>query len=486
MNNDSPFLTPVNKLSPLGGDFDAANRIAHPSQVVSIPVHTIAIDSRERNCKVYPSPSYYKIPIGDVYKNITSLELKGSVIPRTSYNIHSTNNYIDFSVGDSITEIKITNGGSGYITPPNVTISAPFFPGTQATATAIIDPSSKTVVSIVVVIPGSGYSNTKPAFIYIDKPTFANSGSYNATAEIVVGTHYSAKLRVGEYSLGGNPVPPATSPTGILAEIQNAMNYAVNGAPYDPTSTSPFAVRAVNQYPELGATVGTPEAFNTNATKFNRIQITNVNNDYWELLFCTGKHKEQSSYRVLGYQLQNQYQPTATLAVTATGGELIPAGMTLRGMFDYNLTDIPTYVIMSFWADMQPFERLESSDESLNMKFATLVFDATQTDVIKNTSADTANGGSIENIGNIDYLIGSLGKGTFYTAPGTLRPLKGFDFDQKKILFNPPLSKFGSIGVQFSKQGPGGTKAEIEDFHGEEHLLIFEITASDQQTGRRS
>ena len=70
-------------------------------------------------------------------------------------------------------------------------------------------------------------------------------------------------------------------------EIQNAMNYAVNVGVYNPTSSSPFAVRLVSQYPELDATPGTPESFDTNGCRFNRIQIINVLSETWEFLWCS-------------------------------------------------------------------------------------------------------------------------------------------------------------------------------------------------------
>ena len=77
----------------------------------------------------------------------------------------------------------------------------------------------------------------------------------------VVGTRYKALLRPGNYTIGGNNTSGVTTtPTGLLLEIQNAMNYAVNGGAYDPVSVSPFAVRLVSQYPTIDAVPGTPEA----------------------------------------------------------------------------------------------------------------------------------------------------------------------------------------------------------------------------------
>ena len=58
---------------------------------------------------------------------------------------------------EGVQSIKITNGGSQY-TGATVTIGAPTeFDGVQATATAIIDPVSKTIIDIVVTEAGAGY-----------------------------------------------------------------------------------------------------------------------------------------------------------------------------------------------------------------------------------------------------------------------------------------------------------------------------------------
>ena len=58
--------------------------------------HIFVVDSRQRDCKLYPTPSNYRIPVDQIYKNITSIELKGAVLPKTAYGVHDSNNVIDF------------------------------------------------------------------------------------------------------------------------------------------------------------------------------------------------------------------------------------------------------------------------------------------------------------------------------------------------------------------------------------------------------
>ena len=458
-------------------DFSRQERVVHPSEKIVIPEHTFVIDSRQRDTSVYPSPSYYTVELGQVYKNITSIELKGSVIPRSSSNVHSTNKYIDFSIGSTVTSIKLTGSGSGYTSAPVVSIDAPLNAGVQATATAIVNLTSGTITSIVIGVAGSGYSRSRPPNIYIAGPS--TSGGRTATASAYVGTLYSAELRTGQYVIGGNPIPPATRPTDLIAEIQNAMNYAVNGSPYQPSSTGPFQVRIVSKYPEFGATLGTPEYYDTNGCLYNRISITNTNSDYWELLWITGPNTKRSAINLMGFSNIDLYAPFSTPIVTAGGGTLISAGTTYKSQNDYDLLADPQYVIISFWANEENFERIESLNESLNRKFGTLIFDANNSNVLTDLS------GTTEIINSTDYLIGPVTKGSFYTGPGNLRPLKGFDFDQKKLEFSPAVGKLSHITIQFTKFGSSTGSPEYYDFAGRNHLLIFGIRSNDANSAQR-
>jgi hypothetical protein len=468
----NPNFPNISSIVDGAGEFSRTTAATHPSSTITIGKHIFVVDSRQRDCKLYPSPSYYRIDMGDTFKNISSIELKGCILPKSSYNIHSSNKYIDFVIGNSVTLITITNGGSGYTVAPTVTISSPTS-GTTATANATINTRGE-VSSIAIVVAGSGYSASKPPLISISAPPYSTY-SKTATAVATIGTLYTATLREGNYTLGGNPTPGTTTiPTGLLLELQNAMNYAVNGGAYNPASVSPFVVRAVSQYPDLYATAGTPQAFDTNACPFNRIQITNVLSSPWEILWCSGPNSTRNMRRVTGFEWMDSTRYVSTPAVNAGAGNLIPAGTTYRGSFDYDLIDDPNYAIMSFWAvSDESFERIQSKPVGgLNRAFATLVYDANLPENLMDL------GGTSESISSTKYLLGSLGKGAFWLPQGTTKPLKGFDFDQKYLSFTPPLGKLSQLNIMFSKYGqkPGG-EDELYDFQGRDHLLVFEFTS---------
>ena len=60
-------------------------------------------------------------------------------------------------------------------------------------------------------------------------------------------------------------------------------------------------------------------------------------------------------------------------------------------------------------------------------------------------------------------------------------------FDQKIIIFPQPVAQISNIAVQFTKYSKLNSplSEELYNFHGKEHLLIFEITCADPMTGRR-
>lgn len=450
-------------------------RATHPSQEVYTVSKTIVIDSRQRNTRMYPHPSYYRLNLDDVFKNISSIELKGVLIPKTSYNIHNTNNKIDFAIGDFVNYIKITNPGSGYTSPPTIFITNPENTGVNATAFSYIN-TSGSIYNISITDNGSGYIPGNPPAVIISPPNDSKRG-VQAKAEAVVGIHYTAVLREGEYIIGGNPIPPSTSPSNLLLEIQNAMNYAVNGGNYDPISVSPFAVRIVSQYPTLNAVPGSPEYFDTNCCKYNRIQITNVNSNIWELLWGTGVNKLRSANSVLGFNITNSGIGVNTVSINTVNGELIPAGTTIRANFDYNLLNDPDFVIMSLELGDETMDRIKSFNEGLDQQFATLLFDSNTPETLQDLS------GNSSYVNNVNYLEGNLTRGTFWRDAGRIKPLKGYDFDVKKFSFKPPKGKVSSMMVKFTKFGSmQGGEPIYYDFSGREHTLIFEVGSTDQRS----
>jgi predicted porin len=89
-------------------------QVTAPSKEVYSVTKSIVVDSRQRNCARYKNPAFYTLDLDYTFKNITSIELKGAIFPKSSYNIHTSNNKIDFVVGDFITSFHIIDGGAGY------------------------------------------------------------------------------------------------------------------------------------------------------------------------------------------------------------------------------------------------------------------------------------------------------------------------------------------------------------------------------------
>ena len=66
--------------------------------------------------------------------------------------------------------------------------------------------------------------------------------------------------------------------------------------------------------------------------------------------------------------------------------------------------------------------------------------------------------------------------------------MKGADFDRKIVEFPQPIAQITDLNIRFTKFAKitgQNTNAELYDFHGKEHLLLFEITCGDLMTGKR-
>jgi len=95
----------------------------------------------------------------------------------------------------------------------------------------------------------------------------------------------------------------------------------------------------------------------------------------------------------------------------------------------------------------------------------------------------SSSSGSIVNVSGVQYLQGPTGKGTFWRTAGAVKPIKGYDFDSKKLTFKPPIGKVGSITVMFTKFGyRSGGVPQFYNMEGREHLLMFELSATDQRS----
>jgi len=94
--------------------------------------------------------------------------------------------------GKTVTSIAVDNGGAGYNSPPQVTITGGGFKE-EATATAVV--SGGTVQSITVTSAGTGYVNTPT--VTIASPPFGGSGQQaTATATLSAPVKYGVKFNI--------------------------------------------------------------------------------------------------------------------------------------------------------------------------------------------------------------------------------------------------------------------------------------------------
>ena len=152
---------------------------------------------------------------------------------------------------------------------------------------------------------------------------------------------------------------------------------------------------------------------------------------------------------------------------------------------------------MDLQIDRQRMSRVKSNSTDINDKFAVIYFDTNAPNVladlgvgfdpveIQGTAAETVSmWGSIQaSTGGIRVLSGPQGKYqrhetgsssvsalTGYNGSGAVKPLKGTDFNQKIMKFNPPLGNVHEFTVAFYKNA-----GILYDFKGQEHKLEFEI-----------
>ena len=317
------------------------NRVTHPADKPIIAKHIFAIDSRQRDYNFFPHANNYNIPIPDRYRNVTSIELKAAMLPRSEYNVNSSNKYLDFSVGDYIKQINTLN--NLHITQTNLSTGKEE-PMGEGTYPLEIEPSNGAIIEVILnsnsnithfnyINQGSGFNNTNLL------PTI-KLGNYR-DFKVKIGKHYTAELREGQYVIGGNPqftehntggntISQSWVPGNLLNEIESAMSYAILGdsqvdycysrQPWTSgNSVTPntendypllFTSRLMSQYPSVDTySTGSRNNVNnyeTNSCKFNRIYTTSC------LIFRSNQippepflDDEGFSYSVLHYDTVN-------------------------------------------------------------------------------------------------------------------------------------------------------------------------------------
>jgi hypothetical protein len=489
------------------------------SEVISGSSHIVEIDSTQRDLILFPNPAYYAIKFDESFKNVTSIELKGSIIPKTEYNVHTQNMFIPFNVQDYLTGFRIVNPGYGYVdgtygfgaVPPNdtfATVSPPAITGgTNALITVTV--VGNQINSVVIADPGTGY--LRGSYGQLEYPAegfYINSGATfvdtipfeqsllsvarRAIVRLNVGNELVAQLREGQYDFDH----PNDSAVGLCREVTRSLQEAVDNAIADglltPVVGGPQTGAEYFPYSATDSNDGSCFLYtpNPNASENPNVAIQRGEDDgtymqdlFLELLFGQPNYGDSSAVNLLGFGTST---PSTKLVVDQTVSNFRPLDQTtgttsalvgawtstpIEGRNNYDLVDTPKYVILTIGpSNNTTVDRIDSPNETLNKAFATLVFDANTPEVVFRAPSGTATPGE----GNSDYS-------SLLFKPGFLKAIKGADFDSKIIHFGPsPISEVSGIQVSFRK-----INGDLYNFHGHDNKLTFEIGANDINSGNR-
>lgn len=490
-------------------------KIPNPSEMITGSSHIVIIDSRERDPKAYPSSSSYSIKFNNKYKNVTSIELKGSAIPKTEYNVNTGNMFIPFNLQDYVTSINIKNKGSGYIDgvygfgatiPENVNkvkISQPaIVGGTHAEITITVVNSF--IETVTINNRGSGYlAGYYGGIESPDNGFFKNSGGYidinipfdrnmknqqqPCQLDVIIGTVILAQLTPGQYDYA---LPNDNGP-GLCREITKSLQIATQNAIDD--GILPFIPGGPNTgeeyfpYPTIDPDDGSCYLITTNENASPNVQVcvqrgrgdsTYVQSPFLELLWSNKDTFDSSAINIMGFGTKVSSQKFTS------GVNLPPLDQTnntfsgtiwskypIIGRNNYDIIDSPIYAILSFSEYSQTGDRIESTNSFLDKAFGTIVFDANSPNVIFRTPEET-----LPNPGT-----GPSSYNTLLSKPGMLKAIKGQDFDTKLLSFGPsPIAELNGITICFRK-----FNGDLIDFHGREHMLIFSINAEDINSGNK-
>jgi hypothetical protein len=286
-----------------------------------------------------------------------------------------------------------------------------------------------------------------------------NSGN-NLLLVTISGLQQALYLTPGQYLIGTNSSSSinytangATPVFGLISELASVLNTHTNSA------------NAFNVF--LATVPGVNNGTGANASVLNRIFITNTSVNF-SIDFTNTNYSSGSPYNILGFlnriytsNLNNVYYGsdnvgTCTPADLQSGSTHTVSIPSIASVFDYNLTDDPTYIIMDLEFGNKSADRIESVDVASNQKFAVVIYDANEPDNIETFNVNTTN-----------VQVSASRK------PGRLKALKGSDFDKKIITFEPPIT-VENFKISFYKYDN-----TLYDFHNREHLLTFEVDVAD-------
>jgi hypothetical protein len=489
-------------------------KIPNPSEMITGSSHVIVIDSRERNKKFHPNPASYTIKFNERFKNVTSIELKGSLIPKTEYNVNTGNMFIPYNIIDSITAIKIKNSGYGYIdgiygfggdvgNENMATISEPAITGgTNALIRVTVSGSQVTLVEIMGA--GTGYlSGFYGGSGSISQGFYKNGGAsfvdliprdYNIKSRfrqielsIDIGEVIVAQLNPGQYDFAN----PNDSLPGLCKEVtrslQDSIDLAISEGVIVPVVGGPQTGAEYFPYSVINADDGSCYLITTNGNASPNVQVCiqrgasdgiYTQDPFIELLWGDQYWSDTSAVTLLGYGSSIlSKRNNSTVEVTPmdqTNNRRSDDTWSISpiiGRNNYDLTDGPTYTILSFSEFSSDGDRVESTNSILDKSFATLVFDANNPDSIFRSPENTT---PLPGTGPSNWA-------SLLSKPGILKAIKGPDFDTKILSFGPaPLAELSGITICFRK-----FNGDLVDFHGRDNLLIFSINAQDINSGNK-
>ena len=168
-----------------------------------------------------------------------------------------------------------------------------------------------------------------------------------------------------------------------------------------------------------------------------------------------------SSRKLLGYGSDIYFSPvdqtSGKLSALVSNNAWVSSPIVSRN--DYDIINTNEFFVLEMQSSFD-LDRIESNNNQIEKAFATIVFDSNQSNVVwRETPSSLQPPGT----GQSNYA-------SLLSKPCYNRPIKGYDFDMKRIEFVKPTAELKTLELFFKK--PNG---EYYNFQGRDHLLIFSI-----------
>ena len=92
-------------------DFRYRNGMEDLSQLTEQVTHTVFVDSSFRDTEAYPEPEQYTMTFDEPFRNVVNVNMSSAEVPKSDYNVNSSNNTLRIYVIDYIyQQTADTNG----------------------------------------------------------------------------------------------------------------------------------------------------------------------------------------------------------------------------------------------------------------------------------------------------------------------------------------------------------------------------------------